>query len=364
MVRSFIRLSRVDLGFDPDNVLAVSVSLSGARYREGQQRMIFFEQARRDIAALPGVNSVAMVAGPPLSGGIGSRYFGIEGRPPQPPGQGYNAMINVVSPDYFRTMRIKFVRGRDFSERDRTGRPGVMIINETLARQFFPDEDPIDKRIAVQGSSWSIIGIAGDVRNQGMDKDPRAEMFLSYGQIPFGFSTVVLRMNDDPLNSVAAVRNVFLSLDKDQPLYGIRTLDQVVSDSIVSQRFNVILLGVFAAVALLLAGIGLYGVMSYSVSQRTQEIGVRMALGARVRDVLWLVTRQGMALALTGVLLGLAASLALTRLMATLLFGVSPTDLVTFAVIALLLTAVALVACLIPALRATKVDPMIALRYE
>jgi putative ABC transport system permease protein len=365
MIKSFIRLSRVDLGFNPDNVLSVSVSLSGSKYREGQPRVSFFEQARHNIAALPGIQSVGMVAGLPLAGGIGSRYFGVEGRPPQPPGQGYNANTNVISPDYFRTMGIPFIRGRDFAERDVTGQPQVMIINEELARRFFPDEDPLGKRIVLSGNSiWTIIGIAGNVRNQGIEKEPRAEIFFPHGQAPYGFSTIVARTNDDPLKSVAAVRNVFRSLDKDQPLYNVKTVERVVSDSVVSQRFNVILLGVFAALALILAGIGLYGVMAYSVSQRTREIGVRMTLGARGRDVLWLVTRQGMTLAIAGVALGLAASFALTRLVAKLLFGVSPTDPVTYVVIALLLTAVALVACWIPARRATKVDPMIALRYE
>jgi putative ABC transport system permease protein len=363
MIKSFIRLSRVDLGFNPDNVLAVSVSLSGAKYREGRPRVSFFEQARHNIAALPGVQSVGSVVGLPLADPLGGSNFGVEGRPPQPPGQGYNANINVISPDYFRTMGIRFIRGRDFTEREVIGQPQVMIINEELARRFFPDEDPLGRRIDSMGSFWTIIGIAGDVRNQ-MEKEPKAEMFLPHGQMPHPFSIIVARTTDDPLKSVAAVRNVFRSLDQDLPLYNIRTLDQLVSDSVVSQRFNMILLGVFAAVALILAGIGLYGVMSYSVAQRTHEIGVRMALGARVSDVLWLVTRQGMALALAGVALGLAASFALTRLMAKLLFGVSPTDRATFAVIALLLAAVTLVACLIPALRATKVDPMIALRYE
>jgi putative ABC transport system permease protein len=189
-------------------------------------------------------------------------------------------------------------------------------------------------------------------------------MFFPHGQSPSSVSTIVARTDDDPLKSVAAVRNALRSLDKDQPLYNIKTVEQVVSESVGSQRFNVILLGVFAALALILAGIGLYGVMSYSVSQRTHEIGVRMALGARVSDVVWLVTRQGMTLAIAGLALGLAASFGLTRLMAKLLFGVSPTDPATFVVIALLLTAVALVACWIPARRATKVDPMIALRHE
>ncbi len=365
MIKSFIRLSRVDLGFNPDNLLAVTISLSGSKYRDGQPRVSYFDQVRRNIAALPGVQSVGMVLGLPLAGRLGSRYFGVEGRPPQPPGQGYNANINVISPDYFRTMGIRFIRGRDFSERDVTGQPQVVIVNEELARRFFPNEDPMEKRIVLSGNSlWTVVGVVGDVRNQGMEKEARAEMFFPHAQAPFNFSTIVARTNDDPLKLVPAARNVARSLDKDQPLYDIATVEQVVSNAVVSQRFNVILLGIFASVALILAGVGLYGVMSYSVSQRTNEIGVRMALGARAGDVLGLVLRQGMSLALAGVALGLGASFALTRLMAKLLFGVSATDPMTFVMIALLLSGVALVACYLPARRATKVDPMVALRFE
>ncbi|MGH9939843.1 MAG: ABC transporter permease, partial [Blastocatellia bacterium] len=366
MIKSFIRLNQVNLGFNPDNLLAATVRLSGSKYREGQPRVNFFEQVRHNIAALPGVQSVGTVTGLPLAGGLGSRYFGVDGRPPQPPGQGYNANVNVISPDYFRTMGIQFIRGRDFSARDVMGQPQVVIINEELARRFFPNEDPLEKRIVLSGNSniWTIVGIAGNVRNQGMEKEPRSEMFFPHGQSPFNFSTIVVRTKDDPLKLVAAVRNVAQSLDKDQPLYDIRTVEQVVSNAVVSQRFNVILLGVFAAVALILAGVGLYGVMAYSVAQRTHEIGIRMALGAQVGDVLRLALGQGMRLALAGVALGLGASFALTRLMTKLLFGVSATDPVTFVMIALLLTAVAFVACWIPARRATKVDPMVALRSE
>jgi len=365
MIKSFIRLNQVNLGFNPDNLLAVTIRLSGSKYRDGQQRASFFEQIRHNIAALPGVQSVGAVAGLPLAGGLGSSYFGVDGRPPQPRGQGYNANVNVISPDYFRTMGIQFIRGRDFSARDVTGQPQVVIINEELARRFFPNEAPLEKRIVLSGNSlWTIVGVVGNVRNQGIEKEPRAEMFLPHGQSPLNFSTIVARTNSDPLKSVAAVRNVGKSLDKDQPLYDIKTVEQVVSNAVVSQRFNVILLGAFAAVAMILAGVGLYGVMAYSVTQRTHEIGIRMALGARAPDVLRMALSQGMRMALAGVALGLIASFALTRLMTKLLFGVSANDPLTFAVITLLLTAVAFVACWIPARRATKVDPMIALRCE
>ncbi|MCI0389472.1 MAG: ABC transporter permease [Acidobacteria bacterium] len=364
MIKSFIRLSQVNLGFKPDNMLAVSVSLSGSKYREGQPRVSFFEQVRRNIAALPGVQSVGNVGGLPLAGGMGSRYFGIEGRPPQPPGQGYNANINIISPNYFRTMGIQFIRGRDFSESDATGQPQVIIINEELGRRFFPNEDPLDKRIGLSNSFWTIIGIAGNVRNQGIEKEPRAEMFLPHGQAPTNFATIVVRTNADPLMSVAAVRNVVQSLDKDQPLYNIRTVEQVVSESLVSQRFNMILLGVFAGVALILAGVGLYGVMAYSVSQRTHEIGIRMALGARRPDVLKMVVRQGMTLAGVGLGIGLIAAFSLMQLVKTLLFGVKVTDPLTYVTVSSLLLVVALLACWIPARRATKVDPLVALRTE
>jgi putative ABC transport system permease protein len=364
MIKSFIRLSQIDLGFKPDNLLAVTVSLSGSKYREGQPRVSFFQQVRNNIAALPGVQSVSTVTGLPLARGFGSRYFGIEGRPPQPPGQGYNANINVISPNYFRTMGIQFVRGRDFAERDVAGQPQVIIINEELARRFFPDEDPLDKRIGLGNSFWTIIGIAGNVRNQGIEKEPRAEMFLPHGQTSQNFSTIVVRANDDPLKLASAVRSVVKSLDKDQPLYDIKTVEQGISDSLVSQRFNMILMVTFAAVALILAGVGLYGVMAYSVAQRTHEIGIRMALGARRPDVMKMVVGQGMTLVGAGLGIGLVAALGLMQLVETLLFGVKVTDPMTYMTVSLLLVVVALLACWIPARRATKVDPMIALRYE
>jgi putative ABC transport system permease protein len=365
MIKSFVRLSRVDLGFNPENVLTVGVSLSGSQYGEGPARAAFFEQARNHLSALPDVRSVGTVTGLPLGGSLGSRYFGVEGRPPQPPGQGYNADINIVSPDYFRTMGVQLLAGRDFMERDVPAQPRVVIINDALARRFFPDEDPLERRIITSGEIyWTIVGVVGDVRNQGIEKEPRAEMYFAHGQSPAEFSTIVVRTNGEPLKSLPAVRDVIRSLDKDQPLYDVKTLDDVVADALVSERFNVILLGTFAVAALFLAGIGLYGVMAYSVAQRTHEIGIRMALGARAGDVLRLTVREGMTLAGVGMALGLAASFALTRLMAELLFGVSPTDLWTFVVIPLVLAAVAFVACYFPARRATRVDPMVALRCE
>ncbi len=281
-------------------------------------------------------------------------------------------MYHSVTPNYFHAMGIPLLRGRVFTEQDVRGKPGVIIINETLARRFWPDEDPIGERLAIglsfddEGApeSYEIVGIVGDVRHRRLDADVFPQMFLPYRQQTWDFMSFVLRTNGDPLRLVGGVRGQVRAVDKDQPVYGIRTMEQYVSASVAQRRFSMLLLGIFAALAVALAAGGTYGVISYSVSQRTHEIGIRMALGAQRRDIFKLVVGQGMGPVLIGVGIGLAASLALTRFLSSLLFGVSATDPVTFAGVAVLLAAVALLACYIPARRATRVDPLVALRYE
>jgi putative ABC transport system permease protein len=280
----------------------------------------------------------------------------------------------MVSPDYFKTIGIALDKGRALTDQDREGTPFVAVINETMARTFFAGQDPIGRRIKLGGLEapfpWlSIVGVVGDVRHNGLETEAKLQMYVPYQQPPlpdFNVTSMFLavRTSAEPSTLVAAVRREVAVLDKDQPVADIKTMNERLDESSAPRRFNMLLLAIFAALALMLAAVGIYGVMSYSVTQRTHEIGVRVALGARSGDVLKLIVGQGMLLALIGVGLGLAGAFALTRLMTSLLFGVSPSDPLTFVCVALVLSAVALFACLIPARRATRVDPMVALRYE
>jgi putative ABC transport system permease protein len=370
LINSFVRLQRVNLGFDPHQVLTLRVALPDARYREARQIVNFNQELMRRIERLPGVSSAAMVFKQPLSSDA-STTFEVEGQPPAPDeSRRPIAGARVSTPGYFRTLGIPFVSGRDFSERDEEKSAPVIVINETLAAHYFPNQNPIGKHIrpgisAKGDPPWrEIVGVVGSVRHGGPGKEPRPEFFLPHTQMPSLTLTTVVRVTGDPLAIVGAVRNEVRALDSELPLDSVKTLDQYLTESVAQPRFNTLLLALFAGVAMILTAIGLYGVMAYSVSARTREIGVRVALGARRHDVLRLVISLGMKLTLIGVAIGLVAALALTRLMAGLLFGVTPTDPATFALIALLLVSVATLACYIPARRATNVDPMIALRRE
>ncbi|MEK6299557.1 MAG: ABC transporter permease [Acidobacteriota bacterium] len=368
MIRSFVRLLNSSPGLDPENVLTLDVGLPRTKYT-GPQQVAFFQQVIERLRALPGVKSAGAVYPLPLSGAEEGMGFGIEGRADSAPGERYNAGPRWVSPGYFNTMGIALMKGRELSERDGGDSPRVLLINEAMAARYFPDEDPIGKRVAFDqvnnAPNWrEIVGVVGDVKHSAMDSDPKPEMYFPFTQYPSFFMTLVVRTSGDPLNLVAAARSEVLAVEKNQPISNVHTMEELLSNSIAQRRFNMLLLSVFAGVALLLAAVGIYGVMSYSVAQRTHELGVRMALGARTSHVLALVVKQGMTLALIGVGIGLAASFALTRVMASLLYGVSATDPLTFSVIALVLASVAFLACYLPARRATKVDPMVALRYE
>jgi putative ABC transport system permease protein len=364
MIRSFIRLMNVNPGFNPHNVMTIKFS-PGRKYDSTQKVASYFKDTLARISAVPGVESAGAVLSLPLSGGSGSRYFGIEGRPPQPAGQGFNANLNFTAPGYFTTMGIPLLGGRDFSDSDAEGSDSVAIINQQMARMFWPDDDPLGQRIRVGDGPWRrIVGIVGDLKYKAMDADTRQEMYWPFYQTGAGNGAFVIRTRPDPKETASGLRRAILDVERDQPLYDIRTMEEVLSQSVAGRWLNTLLLGVFGGEALILAVVGLYGVMSYSVAQRTQELGIRTALGATSRDVVKLIVGQGMRLTATGVVIGIGGAFGLTRLMKSLLFDVTPTDPTTIAAIALLLGAVALLACWIPARRATKIDPMIALRYE
>ena len=367
MIKSFWRLAQVDPGFRPENLLTMTVSLPDVNYPETEQVISFYQQLPQRLEALPGVKSVSAVNSLPISGGDSHGQLTIDGRP-FPPGEAPAASYRRVLPNYFRAIGIPLLRGREFDERDKGDDPKVVIINEEMARRYWKDSDPVGSRIKVgpaENEPWlTVVGVVGDVRNVGLEAGPSLATYEPHPQRPWSTMNVIVRTEGDPVNLAAAVRDGIRAIDRQLPISNISTMDQRISRSVAPQRFNMFLLGVFAALALMLAGVGIYGVMSYSVTQRTSEIGVRMALGARPGDVLRLVVGQGMMLTLTGVAIGLVAAFALTRVMGSLLFGVSATDILTFFIVSVLLTGVSLAACYLPARRAAKVDPMTALRYE
>jgi putative ABC transport system permease protein len=371
LINSFLRLRNVDPGFRADNLLTMRIVLSAQKYPDRERRAVFYDELLRRVESLPGVKSAAVANWIPLVSQGDSIGVTIEGRPAPAPGQANIVVTRVVSPHYFETMGIQLLRGRQFAEQDRVDSPPVAVISETMARRYWPGEDPTGKRIAPgrpeSADDWvTVVGVMKDVRQFELNADPKPQMYLSYeqGWSFFAPSHLVVRTEAEPRSLAATVRGAVWSIDKDQPVSNISTMEDVLSESIARQRFSMLLLGIFAAVALLLAAVGLYGVMSYSVAQRTHEIGIRMALGAQTRDVLKLAVGQGLKLVLIGVVLGLVAAFILTRVLASLLYGVSATDPITFITISLVLISVALLASYIPARRATKVDPLIALRYE
>jgi predicted permease len=365
---SLVRVLRVNPGFNPDHVLTLNVFFSPVKYpeRDPKTAVVLHEMMER-IRALPGVRSSGVVNALPITGGP-STGFVIEGRPTPRLGEEPGADIRVADPGYFPAMAIPLVAGRVFDENDRATSPRVVVINQTLARTFWPTENPLGKRITMK--DWGppltgeIIGVVGDVKGDGLDAAVGPMIYWPYTQFSLIFNTVVVRTEGDPVRMTAAVEAQIWSVDKNQPVSRVRTMEALLSDSVARRRLYVVLLGVFSGVALLLAAAGIYGVVSYSVNQRTREIGIRVALGAHRRDVLRMVLGKGVQLALIGEAIGFLVALGLARLIASMLFGVAAADPTTFAAVALLLTSVALAACFFPARRAIRVDPMVALRYE
>jgi putative ABC transport system permease protein len=370
LVKTFSVLRSVEPGFKPDHLLTMRVELPEARYKEVDKQTRFRTQTLEAVNSLPGVKA-AMVSELPLSGDSLNHDFVIDGRPPIASGDEPSLETRSVIGDYFSAMGIPLKAGRDFASQDFIEKaPLVGIANDAMVRQYFPNEDPLGKRIRWARDrqiEWiTIVGVVGDVKHFGLDLPEEPGLYSPYTQAPpwKRWTSLVVRTQSDPASMAGAVKQQVWKIDPQLPLTKVETMDEVASGSFAARRFNMLLLVIFAGLALLLAAVGIYGVMSYAVTQRTQEIGIRMALGARAIDVLRLIIRNGMTLILIGVVIGLAGAFALTRLLATLLFGVGPTDKLTFATVSAVLIFVALLACYIPARRATKVDPLVALRYE
>jgi len=366
LMKSFVLLERVPPGFRPEKLLTMNVQLPRSRYPEPRMQAAFLDQALARIAALPAVRSAGSVNALPMSGSQDALSFEIQ-NDAATLAEPRHAGDRSVNADYFRTMGMRIIKGRAFTGRDNAAAPKVAIVNESMAKRFWPNQDPIGKRISTdyQPPVWrEIVGVVEDVRHSGYDSDPAPEMYFPYSQHSQSSIDLVVRTETDPLSLANAVERAIWAVDKDQPVTRIKTMERMMADSVAPRRLTVVLIGIFASLALVLATAGIYGVISYTVSQRTHEIGVRMAMGARSVDVLKLVVGQGLRLVAIGVAAGLAGSFVLTRVLARFLFGVTPTDPLTFAAVSVLLVTVALLASYIPARRAAQVDPVNALRYE
>jgi putative ABC transport system permease protein len=379
LMRSFVRLAEVDPGFTTKNVLSFTVSLAGQNDFVGARREAFYDQLLQQLESLPGVQSASTINHLPLAGDMWSLSVGIEGRPLPAPGQELGAVYRVCRPKYFSTMGLRLLRGRDFSERDRLDSPDVVVINETFMRHAFPNEDPLGKRITLDrlpsnNPEWlTIVGVVKDAKQNSWTTAANNEFYLPWDQTTsyltqtgghVAYMTVVLRTSIDPRGLMDSVQRAVWSLNPNAPVSNVTTLEEVAANAIWQQRFDLFLISSFAVLALGLAAIGIYGVMAYSVAQRKQELGIRLALGAQRRDLMGMVVAQGMRLMLGGLIIGVFGALALSRLLRALLFEVSSVDTVAFISAPALFFFVGVVACWLPARRAASIDPMEALRYE
>jgi len=367
MVRSYVELLRADLGIKPDNVLAMTVSLPQDSYENESKRLAFYQQLLSRVEAVPGVMTSGAIDIVPFSSSNNSNNFQIVGQPPFRKGAEPYVEVRVATPRYFETIGTALKRGRLFTAQDDEKAGRVILVNETFAKKYLPGQEPIGQRLRLGSDdkdTQEIIGVVADVKNDDFDELVDPTSYLPHSQNARRTMNLVIRGTQDPTRLVSAVRSEVRALDSTLPVSNVKTVTQMMNERISPKRLMTYILAVFALCALLLASVGIYGVMSYAVAQRTQEIGIRMALGARAADVMRLVLRNGMTLALTGVVIGLAGAFAVTRLLASMLFQVTATDGATFAGVAASLITVALVACYIPARRATKVDPLVALRDE
>jgi predicted permease len=369
LVRSFNKLVAIDLGFDRENVLTARVNLPRSNYSEPVQTQAFQEQLLQRVKALPGVQSAGTINHTPLSGFGIVALTQIEGNPPPDRKKDPAIGIGSVSADYFQTLKIPLLSGRHYDARDRADGQKVAIVNQAFANRYFANGDPLGKRVSFaceepEGLCRTIVGVVGNVRQESLTDEVTPELYLPSAQMPMNGITLLVRTSSDPVALARSVRNEVLAIDKNQPVYDVKTLAQRIDDAVAASRSLMLLFTAFALLALVLGSVGIYGIVSYSVTQRTKEIGIRIALGAQAGNVLRLILKNGITLVLTGIVIGVGSALILTRFLTTLLFGVTPTDTVTFIVVAAVFFVIAMVASLIPAMRATKVDPLVALRYE
>lgn len=371
LIMSYVRVSQIDPGFRSENVLSAKIAPAASKYPDTRSRIQFYSQVIEKLQALPGVTSAGMVMNLPLSGASMNRGFTAEGRPDPKPDENISMDYQVVSRDYFSTLNIPVLRGRSFAASDTENSARVIVINDAMARRYWPNEDPVGKRMAIgessKDTSWrTIVGVVGDVRHASLTEAPVPTAFIDYRQDLESWPRMafVLKTSGEPASLSSAVRTSLVSIDPGQPVYAVEPMDKLVSTDVAPRRFVLLLVGSLALVALSLAAVGIYSIISFSVSERTREIGIRMALGAKRADVLRMVLGQGMTVAVVGIVVGLAIALGLTRLLTTLLFSISATDPATFFLVGVILTVIALMACYLPARRATRVDPLVALKEE